>query len=63
MRDFVTLCNCAVVTSSRQHEKLQESLAKDFGVQPVGPAYTFSDEDVDHIGKPRSEIVEKFADN
>ena len=42
---------------------LQESLAKDFGVQPVGPAYTFSDEDVDHIGKPRSEIVAKFAGN
>ena len=42
---------------------LQESLAKDFGVQPVGPAYTFSDEDVDHIGKPRAEIAAKFADN
>ncbi len=42
---------------------LQESLAKDFGVQPVRPAYTFSDEDVDHIGKPRSQIVEKFSGN
>jgi len=42
---------------------LQESLAKDFGMQAVGPAYTFADEDVDHIGKPRSEIVAKFAGN
>ena len=42
---------------------LQESLAKDFGMQPVGPAYTFADEDVDHIGKSRAEIVAKFADN
>ena len=42
---------------------LQESLAKDFGMQPVGPAYTFADEDVDHIGKTRAEIVAKFAGN
>ncbi|MBI2822320.1 MAG: amidohydrolase family protein [Acidobacteria bacterium] len=39
---------------------LQEALAKDFGVQPVGPAYDFKDEDVEHIGKPLSEIVKKF---
>ena len=42
---------------------LQESLAQDFGMQPVGPAYTFADEDVDHIGKSRAEIVAKFAGN
>ena len=42
---------------------LQESLAKDFGEQPAGPAYTFTEEDMDHIGKPLSEIAEKFADN
>ncbi|MCH7803043.1 MAG: amidohydrolase family protein [Acidobacteria bacterium] len=42
---------------------LQESLAEDFGMQAVGPAYTFADKDVEHIGKPRSEIVEMFADN
>jgi predicted amidohydrolase YtcJ len=42
---------------------LQESLAQDFGMQAVGPAYTFADEDVDHIGKSRAEIVAKFADN
>ena len=40
---------------------LQQSLAEDFGVDPVGPAYTFSDEDVDHIGKPLTEIAAKFA--
>jgi hypothetical protein len=42
---------------------LQESLAQDFGMQPVGPAYTFADEDVDHIGKSRAEIVAKFSGN
>lgn len=42
---------------------LQESLAEDFGLQAVGPAYTFADEDVEHIGKPRSEIVKMFAGN
>jgi hypothetical protein len=34
---------------------LQESLAKDFGVEPVGPAYTFKDADVEHLGKPLAE--------
>ena len=32
---------------------LQESLARDFGTQAVGPPYDFKDEDVAHIGKPR----------
>jgi cytosine/adenosine deaminase-related metal-dependent hydrolase len=32
---------------------LQESLAKDFGIQVVGPAYDFKDEEVAHLGKPR----------
>jgi hypothetical protein len=32
---------------------LQESLAKDFGIQVVGPPYDFKDEDVAHLGKPR----------
>ena len=34
---------------------LQESLARDFGVEPVGPAYTFEDADVAHIGRPLAE--------
>ncbi|MCH6570637.1 MAG: amidohydrolase family protein [Acidobacteria bacterium] len=34
---------------------LQESLARDFGVEAVGPAYTFEDADVAHIGKPLAE--------
>ena len=42
---------------------LQQSLANDFGVDQVGPAYTFSDEDVAHIGLPRAEIAAKFAGN
>jgi predicted amidohydrolase YtcJ len=42
---------------------LQQSLARDFGVESAGPAYTFSDEDVDHIGKPLSEIAAKYAGN
>ena len=40
---------------------LQEALAKDFGMQAVGPKYGFKDEDVDHIGKPLSEIAKKFG--
>jgi len=39
---------------------LQAPLAKDFGVQPVGPAYDFSDDDVEHLGGPLVEIAEKF---
>ncbi|MCH8017482.1 MAG: amidohydrolase family protein, partial [Acidobacteria bacterium] len=39
---------------------LQAPLAKDFGVQSVGPAYDFSDNDVEHIGGPLVEIAEKF---
>ena len=42
---------------------LQESLATDFGVGPVGPAYNFKDEDVEHIGQPLSEIAKKFSAN
>ena len=42
---------------------LQESLAKDFGVQPVGPAYDFEDEDVAHIGLPLTEIARRFSGN
>lgn len=26
--------------------------AKDFGMQPIGPAYDFKDEDVEHLGTP-----------
>jgi hypothetical protein len=40
---------------------LQESLASDFGVQPVGPEYDFRDGDVEHIGMPLAEIAKKFA--
>jgi predicted amidohydrolase YtcJ len=40
---------------------LQEALAKDFGVSPVGPAYSFKDDDVEHIGAPLAEIAKKFA--
>ncbi|MBI2821257.1 MAG: amidohydrolase family protein [Acidobacteria bacterium] len=39
---------------------LQDSLAKEFGVEPAGPAYNFRDEDVEHIGKPLVEIAKKF---
>ncbi|MBI2823020.1 MAG: amidohydrolase family protein [Acidobacteria bacterium] len=39
---------------------LQESLAKDLGLQPVGPGYSFKDEDVEHIGKPVAEVFAKF---
>lgn len=39
---------------------LQESLAKDFGTDSVGPAYNFKDSDVEHIGLPLSEITKKF---
>ena len=35
---------------------LQESLARDFGMQPIGPAYDFKDEDVKHIGQPLANI-------
>ncbi len=40
---------------------LQESLARDFGVQPVGPDYSFKDEDVEHIGLPLAEIAKTFV--
>ena len=39
---------------------LQAPLARDFSMQPVGPPYSFEDEDVEHIGKPLVEIAEKF---
>jgi predicted amidohydrolase YtcJ len=39
---------------------LQEALAKDFGTQPVGPVYTFKDDDVTHIGGPLAEIAKKY---
>jgi len=39
---------------------LQAPLAKDFGTEPVGPAYTFKDEDVEHIGLPLVDISKKF---
>ena len=39
---------------------LQAPLARDFGVQPVGPAYDFTDDDVEHIGGPLVEINQKF---
>ena len=42
---------------------LQQSWASAFGTEAVGPAYTFSDTDVDHIGKSRAEIVAKFLGN
>ncbi len=39
---------------------LQESLATDFGIQRVGPDYTFKDEDVEHIGWPLVDIAKRF---
>ncbi|HLE80578.1 MAG TPA: amidohydrolase family protein, partial [Dehalococcoidia bacterium] len=39
---------------------LQAPLARDFGTEPVGPAYTFKDEDVEHIGIPLADISKKF---
>ena len=38
---------------------LQESLAKDLGIQAVGPPYDFKDEDVAYIGKPRQRVGDK----
>ena len=31
---------------------LQESLAQDLGMQAVGPPYSFTDAQVEHIGEP-----------
>ena len=42
---------------------LQQSLANDFGIASVGPVYTFSEKDVEHIGKPIAEIAAKFMDD
>ena len=42
---------------------LQESLARDFGLQAVGPHYDFTDDDVVHIGLPLVEIAAKYAGN
>jgi predicted amidohydrolase YtcJ len=39
---------------------LQAPLARDFGTEPVGPAYTFKDEDVEHIGIPLADISKRF---
>ena len=39
---------------------LQAPLARDFGVQPVGPAYDFTDDDVEHIGSSLADITAKF---
>ncbi len=39
---------------------LQAPLARDFGMQPVGPAYDFTDDNVEHIGSPLADIVAKF---
>jgi hypothetical protein len=41
---------------------LNDALASDFGVEPVGPDYDFKDEDVEHIGKPLSEIARIFEE-
>jgi hypothetical protein len=30
---------------------LQQALASDFGIQPVGPSYSFEDREVEHIGE------------
>ena len=48
-RDFLSL---DLVAGPLSHEW---ALARDFGVEPVGPAYTFEDADVEHIGKPLAE--------
>ena len=40
---------------------LLESLARDFGVQPVGPDYSIKDEDVEHIGLPLAEFAKRFV--
>jgi predicted amidohydrolase YtcJ len=39
---------------------LQPPLAKDFGMEPVGPLYTFKDTDVDFIGSPLADITKRF---
>ncbi len=39
---------------------LQAPLAREFGVQSVGPAYDLTDDDGEHIGGPLVEIAEKF---
>ena len=42
---------------------LQESLARDFGLEAVGPHYDFTDDDVVHIGLPLVDIAAKYAGN
>jgi amidohydrolase family protein len=39
---------------------LQPGLAKDFGLEQVGPTYDFKDADVDFIGMPLAEISKRF---
>lgn len=41
---------------------LQQALAKDFGMQPVGPAFDFKDQDVTHMGLPIAEVAKRFKD-
>ena len=41
---------------------LQQALATDFGMTPVGPQVSFKDSDVAHIGKPIEEIAKLFKD-
>ncbi|TDI07543.1 MAG: hypothetical protein E2P08_05700, partial [Acidobacteria bacterium] len=36
---------------------VQESLANEFGMEPIGPVFDFKDEDVEHLGKPIAEIM------
>ena len=42
---------------------LQESLAKDFGVKAVGPAYNFTDADVAVVGKTLSDAERKLKES
>ena len=39
---------------------LQAALAKEFGTQPVGPAFDFKDEDATHMGLPLVEVMKRF---
>jgi len=51
---FLTLVLIFLAQGTASLAQLPAEVA-DFGIGPVGPRYTFEDEDVEHIGKPLAE--------